>query len=348
MLKKLSLLSALLLVTLGIFGGVSAQDGSNNEVRLVMDADNAVFHHGESGEWDGQFTVPAVVLEIDGQLHMFRNGYPNWPAPNSVGYMISDDGYTWTEVQEEPVFKHEEAPYGVDMNLLTSVIQEDDGTWAFYFFLWSNANSTAPTGIARATASSPTDPWQFDEELVLLPGSKGEWDAGSIGSTEIFKTNGGYVMYYVGGAVDPQMGMATSADGIHWEKYNDPTTTDAPFAESDPVFTAQGAETWEFNNISDLAIIPDGDGWLMFYGSMNTGSNVSFAGYNLAFSDDGLNWERLSKEPLWTYREIRRRPTWTADIINFNGELRVWMEISRTYSGDTDIFAGTIEGLAVE
>lgn len=343
--------AVILALLLGIVATVAAQDGGDGEIKLVIDADNSVVQHGESGDWDARFTVPSVVLEKDGVLHMFRNGYPNWPAPNSVGYLTSEDGVNWTEVQEEPIFAHEEGPYGADMNLVTSALVQADGTWVFYLFLSSldgiREDPARVHGIARATASSPTDPWQFDEELVLLPGGEGEWDYGFIGTAEIIETETGFVMFYVGGNMNSQVGMATSEDGIHWEKYDDPATTEAPFAESDPVFTPQAAETWEFNNITDIAVVQDGDGWLMFYGSMNTGGISSFSGYNLAFSDDGIHWERLSDEPLWNNRQIKRRPTWTFEMLPFNGELFVWMEIARTYS-DTDIFAGRLEGISVE
>lgn len=97
MFKKISLISICIVLIASVFAASAQEDDEG--VRLVMDAENSVIPHGERNDWDGQFTVPAVVLDIDGELHMLRNGYPSWPAPNSVGYVISEDGVTWTEVQ---------------------------------------------------------------------------------------------------------------------------------------------------------------------------------------------------------------------------------------------------------
>ena len=40
-------------------------------------------------------------------------------------------------------------------------------------------------------------------------------------------------------------GYATSEDGISWEKYNDPTTTEPPFSESDPVLNPGPSGSWD-------------------------------------------------------------------------------------------------------
>ena len=78
--------------------------------------------------------------------------------------------------------------------------------------------------------------------LCLIGGSAGEWDDKVCAALQILPTDSGLVMYYVGSddwypnAYTIQLGMATSTDGgTTWQKYNDPTTTTPPYAESDPV-----------------------------------------------------------------------------------------------------------------
>lgn len=172
-LKVLSLLLALAVVA-SLFNVALAQDGGDaNKLQLVMDADNAVIQHGEAGEWDGRHIVPAAIVYHDGLYHMFRNGYPTWPAPSSVAYATSEDGITWTDVQEELVFNHEDSPFTVEMNLINSVIVTEDGTWLFYFTFFSQ-DPGAITGVAVASATSPTDEWVFVEELAISAGGEDE------------------------------------------------------------------------------------------------------------------------------------------------------------------------------
>ena len=65
--------------------------------------------------------------------------------------------------------------------------------------------------------------------IVLAPGSEGEWDAGAIGSVTVIKVKNKFHMYYEAwGRMGQkatrqdyeslQIGHATSADGILWEK----------------------------------------------------------------------------------------------------------------------------------
>jgi hypothetical protein len=65
-----------------------AQDG----ITLAYDPDNAIIWHGESGEWDGQYTDPGAAIYYEGQFHMFRNGFVGWPAWSGAAYHTSPDG----------------------------------------------------------------------------------------------------------------------------------------------------------------------------------------------------------------------------------------------------------------
>jgi hypothetical protein len=65
------------------------------------------------------------------------------------------------------------------------------------------------------------------------------WDSGALDFPTVLATDDGYTMVYSGW--DPavpdggSIGFATSDDGIAWTKLDDPATTAAPFAESDPI-----------------------------------------------------------------------------------------------------------------
>lgn len=121
--------------------------------------------------------------------------------------------------------------------------------WIMYY----NAAETAIYGpgpyIGKATSESLTGPWKRTDEPVLTREHRSEWDGGFILPSSILrKEDGTFMLWYIGGAdfTDPpvsHMGLATSKDGASWIIYNDPTTHDHPFADSDPVFSDSKRET---------------------------------------------------------------------------------------------------------
>jgi Tol biopolymer transport system component/formylglycine-generating enzyme required for sulfatase activity len=97
------------------------------------------------------------------------------------------------------------------------------------------------------------------------------------------------------------IGMATSTDGIHWVKYDNPETDSELFAISDPIF-------WQVDiGLEDVRIkyprvrfTPDG--WLLFYHtSFEGGGNTRLW---LATSQDGISWEPIQDSPILTTGEL--------------------------------------------
>jgi predicted GH43/DUF377 family glycosyl hydrolase len=337
---------ALVMILIGILilvpPMVSGQDGSDSPV--VFDIDEIpVIYRGERGEWDQDFTNTGAVFFHEGQFHMFRNGYHQWPSPSQVGYLTSEDGLVWTEVVEDPVFLHEQIPFNVDLALVSSGFVEDDGTWVLYFFMIKNQDPDSPSGVARATADNPLGPWEMTTELILVPGNDGEWDAEQVAAPHVLKTNDGYRMYYHASSVPAgpmSIGMATSDDGVEWAKYDDPETTDAPFADSDPVFMRESE--WEGAVMADPSVMETPDGWVMFYGSYEAGFNGGAIGYGIAISEDGIAWERISDEAIIRRTMVGYRQTWYSKMIYHEGTYFVYIEANSRYG--TDIFGGTYTG----
>jgi len=129
-------------------------------------------------------------------------------------------------------------------------------------------------------------------------------------------------------------------DGINWTKYDDPATTDAPYAESDPVLIRE--LDWEIN-IQDPRVVQTEDGYIMLYSSFD--GNFRNQGYNFAFSEDGIHWNRLFEEALLPRRSFPRNP-WYPTLVYHDGRLYFYFSMdSRT---GTDIFVGTYEGNLAE
>jgi len=255
-------------------------------------------HSDKTSDWDYQYTDPGAVIYHDGKFHMFRNGFNSWPGSVQIGYETSDDGLKWTAVSPDPVMMTKDVPYAKVAALASDALVMDDGTWVLYFYTWNTMSGTGADGaIGRATAKEPTGPWTPDAEPILNPGSEGSWDDLRVAAPRVVKTDSGYTLYYSGSqksnGLYTRVGMATSTDGIKWTKYNDPTTTDALYAESDPVLQTGDKRTF----IGQPMVQQTADGWLMLYRTANGSPKQMRVGYTL--SQDGIHWTYDPKAIIW-------------------------------------------------
>lgn len=301
---------------------------------FTFDDPSEVIPNGPPEAWDWQYTDPgAVLVDEEGVIHVLQNGFVNWPAPVGVGYWRSEDGGdSWSEISDDAVFDGTALPYVGRAALASSVIVEPDGTWVLYFYTWDAAGwPAAPSKIGRATAPGPEGPWAPDAEPVLMVGPDGAWDGFNVRTPSVIRDGGGYTMFYAGGVRDQAMiGMATSADGINWTKYDDPTTTDPPFAESDPVLMPgdpREGNVWDQRNVYQPRVVSVGGTFVMVYSSSTTVTDslrlVRKTG--IAISDDGLNWTR-SLANVVTTGQLNAGAFWFSALGVRDDELLLFME----------------------
>ncbi len=327
---------------LGMAALVSAQDEAATPFEVYDDA--PALARGQSSAWDGRFIDPGAVTYYDGQFHMFRNGFRGWPARVGMSYHTSDDGITWRQVSEGEVFVTEDVDYAGIAALASSVLVEADGTWVLYFYAWNGNPGTADAGtIGRATADNPLGPWTPDPEPILLNGSRGEWDSSQLTAPSVSRTDDGYVMYYagIGSTRQHAIGMATSADGIHWAKYDDPTTIAAPYADSDPVMVT--TLEWEGTGVHQPRVMQTDDGWVMVYRA--TGVGVGGMRLGVATSADGLTWTRQDN-PVFAPGDVEGGDNfWFHSTAYFEGTIYLYVEIGPDRSpSQTNIYVATYAG----
>src|SRR5678815_3989396 len=102
---------------------------------------------------------------------------------------------------------------------------------------WDTNAFPSSSVIGRSTqcvAGPALTDWMPDSEPLLKPGADGDWDDKQVLAPHVLHTDDGYIMYY--GGVDTSgvqmIGMATSTNRVTWTKYDDPATTETPFANS--------------------------------------------------------------------------------------------------------------------
>ncbi len=266
---------------------VSGQAVQPVKVEFTAYEGNPVVLKGAAGEWDSDIVWEAVVLRHAAMFHMFYIG-----NGVSVGYATSEDGLHWTASADNPILgpDPELAPDG-----FTRAIPLVEGdSWVLYlsdqFFGGQN--------VWRATAPAPTGPWTVDPEPVLQPASADDWDY-TLYPSSLVRTDTEYILYYAGRRAGSDwfeaIGRATSPDGITWTKYDNPATTEAAFAHSDPVFLRGEAGSWDDMGIFNAAVLLGDHGWEMFYTGTHDGAQAS-AGY--ATSQDGIAWTRFAVDPV--------------------------------------------------
>jgi sucrose-6-phosphate hydrolase SacC (GH32 family) len=277
---------------------VTGQGDPQVAVDLVLYEGNPVLVAGEAGAWDAGGVSSPQVIYHDGLFHMLYTGRSDSsPVQLAVGYATSEDGLNWTRDESNPVFALDESfgRYGSEVG----EFWVEGDTWTMLVFaLYPSTSTSGPpncgTIILRATAPDPTGPWTLDPQLVLESGGAQDWDYSGICGGSLIDTGEGYVLYFADENLQ-YYGMATSADGITWAKYNDPTTDDWPVKNFDPVFTVEPPEVF----LGAQVVRQRGnDAWEMFYtsGSVPDGNPSTVIGY--ATSPDGIHWTRYSNNPV--------------------------------------------------
>ncbi len=135
--------------------------------------------------------------------------------------------------------------------------------------------STSPVGAAdwRRSTANP----------ILRPSTIG-WDNGQIASPSVIKTSGGYLMYYE--AQDTasntwRIGLATSSDGITWNK-----------SSANPVLSPGTAGTWDAFEVRYPSVHYDGSTYRMWYCGRDHIDSTAKIG--LATSTDGITWNKFA------------------------------------------------------
>lgn len=307
-----------------------------------FDSPSLAIPNGPDLAWDWRYTDPgAVHVDGDGVIHVFQNGFAAWPAPVGVGYWRSEDGQSFEEISDDPVFDGTDLEYVGRAALASSMIVEPDGTWVLYFYVWDGAGWPVSAGtIGRATAPSPTGPWTADESPVLTPGDGEEWDSLYVRTPSVIRTDDGYTMFYGAGTRDTAMiGMATSADGKNWQKHDDPTTTEAPFADSDPVLVPgdpREGNVWDQRSVYQPRVVEIDGSYVMSYASSTTMTDPFrlVRKIGLAVSNDGLSWQRSLGAVIST-GTLNADAFWFTELARRNDELLLFVEVAR--NGETDV-----------
>lgn len=263
------------------------------EQQVIVTADfspvqtEPILARGEEGEWDSVVMRFPYVVKSDGAYHLFYEARAVLGESFlAIGYAESEDGINWTKFEGNPIFEGD----GTGFDSLSSgrpiVSVNEDGEWLMYY--------SADGRVGQATAPSPTGPWTRADEPLLANGPPGSWDHELLLLDQIVIVGDEQRLYYSGRAASGQsamIGLAISTDGGRsWEKFNDPENdaSETRFAESDPIISA--GPGWDSRAAWTPSIWKNESGWVMMYNA--------FGSLGLAFSEDGISWNKYAENPV--------------------------------------------------
>ncbi len=271
-----------------------------------------LYSGGEGGDVGTLPLVGAgqVVLSDDVSHMLFAAGGEDDVWEN-VFHATSTNGSAWAVDPAPVTMSGVEGAADLDIG---SVDVLADGTWVMYygiaFDVGGHGNHIYEHAIRRATATSPTGPWTTDPEPMLLPGDEGTWDAAAVKSPSVIRQGDAWLMFYAGHGYEPKdgeapppgmvgasaLGLATSQDGITWIK------------RSEPVFVGRSDLPWEGGAVARTSVVWDGDRYLVVYAGRTGGSR------GLATSADGVEWQRVSEQPILTAVDLPRPTILSASL----------------------------------
>jgi predicted GH43/DUF377 family glycosyl hydrolase len=271
---------------------------------------------------DEAYINPGAVIDDDGMLHMYANVFTEWPGEMQVMHLSSADGVEWTLAQPDPVLVSKDVPFARPGFDVSSGFIAPDGTWVLAF---ETTSIVHPWEIGIATAPGADGPWTVAPAPVLSV-TEGSWDAGGVAWPSVVAADDGFAMYYSAFATNPRetvIARATSSDGLAWTK------GDGPVLEP--------AAQWERVGLDRPRVVRAGDRYVIVY----SGSDLTDRG--VAFSDDGIAWERDGDAPAI---QMEGYPVdgraWDAALVHRDGVLTYYLEIGvATASTGTEIYRAT-------
>jgi predicted GH43/DUF377 family glycosyl hydrolase len=200
----------------------------------------------------------SALVVGDEILYWYEVGYPL-----RIALARSRDGKNWTR-QGEPV-----VPLGArgsfdERAVADPYVIRAAGTF-YMFYLGQDRARRQSLGVARSPDGVTWE--KLRSNPILEPGAPGTFDENGLGEPAVWTSGGQWWMLYTGRDNKEQrrMGLASSADGSHWERV--------------PNFAVSGSDTWDSQVVCDPSVeqMPDGS------------IRVWFGGGDLARPDQGIH-----------------------------------------------------------
>ena len=277
---------------------------------------------------------PAVLLE-DGVLRLWYSAAGLDHRGRILAARSTDGGLSWQRERGGwPVLDVGSAGAWDSFFLDTPEVLHDATGYKLYYY-GSTSNESVGAAIGLAVSQDGLHFERHGAEPVLRPGPTGSWDELWVESPAVIWDGEGnrYLMWYTG--VDAgwrvRVGLATSTDGIVWTKHPD-----------NPVLDLGSPGSWEDGWLGVPGVVRWRGGFLMVYSGASVADLADGTpddiGVGLAFSWDGIRWQRFAANPVLTTRtppydpSVDDRGPWAPDLV-WDGQGRRFLMFYETAAG---------------
>ena len=214
----------------------------------------------EDDVWDRYRETVSLRLDDDGEAWtMWYLGYSvSFFDDPAIGQMRSANsaGTNWIRAAE-PIYRPK--PDGWDFAFVTgpTFVEAPDGEWRIYY---TGAGTTV--GIGLLTSNDEGITWTPHPDNPVFERDLASWDQGIFEPSVLYTGEPGRYMMWYSGYEEPldlestpiYIGLATSTDGITWER-----------SEYNPVLGPAAPEAWNGLRVTSPHVVVDEDGSLLMF-----------------------------------------------------------------------------------
>ncbi|HVO73713.1 MAG TPA: hypothetical protein VMT35_06795 [Ignavibacteriaceae bacterium] len=266
----------------------------------------------DDSEYDKFGVGVSFLLKDETNYKMWYTGL-SYSGTSYVYYAFSENGLQWEKYGQSPVLFPDSSGWD-SYHVSSGPVIKEDGTYKMYYSGWNDQYGSWPVGLA---ISPDGIHWTRYACNPIITGEG--WDL-QIRPQSIIKKDGIYYMFFTGGTGhECKIGVATSSNGIDWEKYS-----------GNPVMVAE--KSWEGYGVAFPSVIYENNEFAMVYQGI-LDENTSFG---LASSTDGLHWTKNSSNPFFKTEDCNRdvyKISFPYYLISGN-EQRIYYTGFDTYSSD--------------
>lgn len=224
--------------------------------------------------WDFAGLFHPKVLYDGTGYKMYFVGLAN-ASLSHTGYAVSSDGISWTRPSLTPVLSPGDSLAWDSRSAQAGAIIKENTEYKMYYVGWANHLEAWHIGLATSVDGVN---WTKRPQPVIVATTGWEFQ---IVPFAVLKVNNLYYLYYTGrGIGNNKIGLATSTDGISFQKYS-----------GNPILSA--SFSWEGIGITGGSIIQTDNGYMMVYAGKKDDA------FGLATSTDGKNWIKDPANPVF-------------------------------------------------
>lgn len=253
---------------------------------------------------------PNAVSEVK---MIYDNGiYKMWylctynSGVGNIWYAESPDGINWVNKSNTPVLNTDSVNSWDSHAVGGGAVIKDGNIYKMYFNGLNENYGQSSTGLA---ISSDGTHWQKFALPVLSADSSTQYH---IGTESVLKVNNTYYLFYGASPVNNYnaftINLATSSDGINWNKY-----------QGNPILTS--TQSWEGIGITYPSVIYDNNRFVMIY------ENSARDKEGIAYSNDGIHWSK-NKNPVFSLQQTNWAQIDYPFLIKAGNEYRIYYSCS--------------------